>query len=69
MSMFSPVRPITAPFAAGALSGCAISHLLRAQSWRSSGLGAPGRRKSVLVPAGSATITRKPFAGSAWQGE
>ena len=57
MSMFSPVRPANAPSAASALSGCAISHLLRARSRTSSGEAAANAGRGPLVPRGSTTAT------------
>ena len=68
MSMFSPSSTAAAPWEASAESGWASSHLLQAHSQASSPVLGAMSGFAVLVPAGSATSTRKPLSGSVWQG-
>ena len=68
MSRFSPVSTAAAPCAASAESGWASSHLLQAQRYPSSSARGVMSGLGPLVPAGSATNTRKLPSFAAWQG-
>src|SRR5699024_310710 len=58
LSVFTPVRATTAPCPASADSGWASSHLLQAHRQASSPPRTGSSGLAVLVPCGSATITR-----------